>query len=248
MTPPGWWERIPEQIKRLSVVVLVIAAAALITRSLIPASVIEQAVYRKASVQRETAREPQFAGTTLCTGCHEDVDQTKKKGYHKTLACETCHGAAAKHTEDPGVKPFAPRERKFCPLCHEYDPSRPTGFPQISTVAHNPLQPCITCHKPHNPAPPRTPQECSACHAEIARTKALSRHALLACTTCHTTPVKHKLTPRTVTPSKPEAREFCGKCHAKGSPQKTAPKIDPATHGERFLCWECHYPHMPGEA
>ena len=46
-----------------------------------------------------------------------------------------------------------------------------------------------------------------------------------------------------------EAREFCGKCHgagvaAKDAP-KEAPKIDLAAHGGRYLCWECHYPHLP---
>ncbi|MBI4590226.1 MAG: hypothetical protein HY725_15440 [Candidatus Rokubacteria bacterium] len=241
--------RIPEQIRRLSVVVLIIVAGLLLTRYLVPASLVKQRVYRAASVKREIAREVRYAGGSICINCHEEVNEQKKKGYHKTLACETCHGPSAKHTEDPSaVKPFAPRERKFCPLCHEYNPSRPTGFPQITATAHNPLKPCITCHNPHDPVPPQVPRECSACHAEIARTKALSRHALLECTTCHTAPPKHKQIPRSVRPTKPESREFCAKCHDKGSPQKTAPKVDAATHGERYLCWECHYPHMPGEA
>jgi hypothetical protein len=241
--------KVPEQIKRLAVVLFVIIAAVLLTWFLVPASVVDRRIQQESTVKRVTSTPIQFAGTAVCGECHDDETAKKKKGFHKGLSCETCHGPALKHVEDPGtVKPFAPRERKFCPLCHAYDPSRPTGFPQINPTIHNPLKPCITCHNPHDPEPPNIPRECSACHAEIARTKALSRHALLACTTCHTVPTQHKQAPRSVRPTKPEAREFCAKCHDKGSTQKAAPKVDAATHGGRYLCWQCHYPHMPGEA
>ena len=54
----------------------------------------------------------------------------KKQGYHRNVSCETCHGPAATHTENPvDIKPPAPRDREFCPTCHAYDPSRPTGLP-----------------------------------------------------------------------------------------------------------------------
>lgn len=241
--------KLPEQIKRLAVVIFVIVAAVLVTRYLIPASVVDQRVYRASSVQREVSKEIKFAGATTCSDCHDDINTKKKLGFHKGLSCETCHGPSVKHAEDPSSgKPFAPRERKFCPQCHEYNPSRPTGFPQIIPTIHNPLKPCITCHNPHDPVPPQVPRECSACHAQIERTKALSRHALLECTTCHSTPTRHKQLPRSVKPTKPESREFCAKCHDTGASRKDAPKVDAATHGSRFLCWECHYPHMPGEA
>ena len=88
---------------------------------------------------------------------------------------------------------------------------------------HNPVKPCITCHDPHAPEPPRVPQECSACHAEIARTKVLSRHAGLPCTTCHQTEEKHKVNPLQSTPGKPRTREFCGQCHAQEA--KSPPEI-----------------------
>jgi hypothetical protein len=143
------------------------------------------------------------------------------------------------------VKPPAPRDRKFCPVCHAYDASRPTGFPQINPTVHNPLKPCIACHNPHDPTPPQTPRACSACHAQIERTKAVSSHALLVCTTCHTVSEQHKKAPRTALPTKPQTREFCAKCHGKDSPQKEPPKIDVTTHGTPYLCWQCHYPHLP---
>jgi len=42
--------------------------------------------------------------------------------------------------------------------------------------------------------------------------------------------------------------EFCGKCHGKNATDKmakNAPKIDMAEHGEKYVCWQCHYPHSP---
>lgn len=239
-------ERIPEQIRRLAVVIAVLIAAVVGGRYLVlPATLLDVRHQQDSTTGREAVKPVVFAGATVCGDCHTDEAGKKKRGYHKTLSCETCHGPAAAHTGDPSVKPVAPRERNFCQRCHAYDPSRPTGFPQINPVLHNPLKACITCHNPHDPVPPRVPQECSACHAQIAKVKELSPHALIGCTTCHSVPVQHRVTPRTVMPTKPATREFCGRCHREGSARKDAPKIDLATHGERFLCWQCHYPHMP---
>lgn len=239
--------RIPEQVQRLGLVIAAIIVGVLGTRFLIiPRSLISDELHRASTVQRELAKPVKFAGSDACQGCHEDVSSRVRKGYHKNLMCEGCHGPAARHAEDPGeAKPFAPRDRKFCPLCHSYDASRPTGFPQINPTAHNPVKPCITCHNPHDPVPPKTIEACSACHPQIQRTTAVSSHALLRCTTCHTVPAQHKKTPRSALPSKPDTRDFCGSCHAKGADMKDAPKIDLSTHGGNFLCWQCHYPHLP---
>ena len=239
--------RIPEQVRRLTVVLVVIIGGVLVARFLlIPRSLVSEELHRSSTIERELAKPVSFAGSTLCQGCHEDVAGRVRKGFHKNLSCESCHGPAVKHAENPGeVKPFAPRDRKFCPLCHGYDPSRPTGFPQINPTAHNPVKPCITCHNPHDPVPPKTIEACAACHPQIQRTTAVSSHALLKCTTCHVVPAQHKKTPRSALPSKPESREFCGTCHAKGATERDAPKVDLSAHGGTFLCWQCHYPHLP---
>lgn len=239
-------ERIPEQLRRLSIVIVIIVAGIITARYLVlPSTLFDTRFHRESTVQRESSKNIVFAGATVCGDCHDDQATRKKTGYHKGLSCETCHGPAVAHTGDASVKPFAPRERNFCLRCHAYDPSRPTGFPQINPVLHNPLKRCIACHNPHDPVPPKVPQECSACHGVIAKIKTVSPHALIGCTTCHSVPVKHRITPRVVRPTKPETREFCGQCHRKESERKDAPKIDLSTHGERFLCWQCHYPHMP---
>jgi DnaJ-class molecular chaperone len=243
--------RIPEQIGRLAIVIGIVAAVTVLTRFvIIPRSLVSTETHWAQATQREIAKPVKFAGSSACQDCHEDVTTKKTKGFHKALACEACHGPAIKHTEDPSeVKPPAPRDRKFCPVCHAYDSSRPTGFPQINPTAHNPLKACISCHNPHDPVPPTVPRECSACHAQIERTKSLSSHALIQCTTCHKAPDRHKIAPRSALPSKPETREFCGTCHGSGiaanEAPKEAPKVNISTHGGQNLCWECHYPHLP---
>lgn len=239
--------RIPEQVTRLLIVNGVLVAAALALRFyVIPPALVSTEIHRATTVERELAKPVKFAGTETCVVCHETEAALKSKSFHRNLSCEGCHGPAAGHAADPDtVKPPAPRDRKFCPVCHAYDASRPTGFPQINPTAHNPLKPCIECHNPHDPAPPHVPQDCSACHAQIARTKALSSHALLACTTCHTVPELHKTAPRSALPTKPQTREFCAQCHGTDSKQKEPPKVDVSSHGVPYLCWQCHYPHLP---
>ena len=212
---------------------------------ILPVSLKDTKLQRKSTVETEAARALKYAGSVVCKDCHDEYN-VKKEGYHRNVSCETCHGPSRKHTENPAeVKPDVPNKREFCILCHAYNPSRPTGFPQINPVAHNPMKPCATCHNPHDPNPPQVPTECIACHAEIGRTKAVSAHVQLECTVCHNAPDEHKVTPRTVRPTIPQDREFCGGCHGKDSAVKETPKVDLSTHGEKYLCWQCHYPHMP---
>lgn len=242
-------EKMPDSLARLLVVFAVLTAVLGTAWMLIPRDKKDVKVQWAEAVAREKARPLQYAGFRACEECHGEIHNKKKAGYHRDLACETCHGAAKAHAEDPDkVKPVIPSARAFCPQCHAYNPSRPRGFPQINPVAHNPLKACASCHNPHDPKPPTTPKECSACHGEIARTMAVSHHVQLACTQCHQAPPQHKITPRAAKPSKPQSREFCGKCHGKDSKEKlgkSAPKIDIDEHGEKYVCWQCHYPHSP---
>jgi hypothetical protein len=241
-------KKLPEQAVRVIVVFVALAVAMLLIRQfIIPPEMKEPALQQYASMEREADKEIKYAGAEICGQCHEKEHDIKKGGYHRDLSCESCHGPAQKHVENATeVKPVSPRKRDYCSYCHHYNSSRPTGFPQINPDTHNPRQPCITCHNPHNPKPPQTPRSCSACHAQIERTKAASYHTTLSCTTCHNAPEQHKMLPRSVTPTKPDKREFCGKCHDKSSPAKGVPSVDMAVHGEKYVCWQCHYPHMLG--
>ena len=240
--------KVPDQAKRLAVLAVVLLAVFIPVRYfLIPHDFGELGHYRASALDEAASQEILYAGRVICRDCHDDIVELKHGGYHRDLSCELCHGPAADHTEDPGSAELpAPRDRGYCPLCHEYLQSRPTGFPQILAASHNPMKPCITCHDPHDPVPLETPRECGACHAAIARTKAVSHHVYVPCTRCHATPEQHKVSPREFRPGRPMTREFCGGCHAEDAPdQEHILKVDIATHGGRYVCWQCHYPHLP---
>lgn len=241
-------KRFPEQAVRVVFVFVALAAALLVFwRFALPPELKDPTLQQLSSTIREANREIKYAGADSCGQCHEKEQNLKKTGYHRVLSCEACHGAAQKHVDSPAeVKPTSPKKRDYCSYCHNYNSSRPTGFPQINPDTHNPRKPCVLCHNPHDPKPPQTPRHCAACHAQIERTKAVSQHATLECTVCHRVSEKHKISPRSVIPTKPENREFCGKCHDKTSPRKGMPAVDMTTHGAKYVCWQCHYPHTLG--
>lgn len=242
------WGNTPEQIKRLSIIIVILLGLFFVARFLlIPEDFGEYGHYRTSAVNNIISQEIQYAGHQICYDCHDDIVTEKQSSYHKKVNCEVCHGPAALHVKEEGdIELRAPRERDYCPICHEYLPSRPTGFPQIISASHNPMKACITCHNPHDPKPPQTPKECEACHAEIANTKSLSKHVYILCVRCHETPEAHKISPRDNLPNKPTTREFCGECHSiNASSDKDIPRIDLQEHEESYVCWQCHYPHLP---
>lgn len=241
--------KFPDQVVRLAILFLVAGAALLIVRQrFVPPSFGKLGHYRADAVAENSDREPHYAGRETCIECHEEEGKVVAASFHRTLACEVCHGPAADHASDPGEhRPVIPRERgAACLFCHEYLASRPTGFPQIVEPNHNPGQPCIDCHLPHDPTPPEVPGACSACHREIASTISVSHHASLGCATCHEASEMHREQPRRALPTKPSERQFCGRCHDVDAPSRGAiPRIDLNSHGTPYLCWQCHYPHFP---
>lgn len=240
--------KFPDQVVRLAILFAAAITVLIVARSLfVPDTFGELGHYRAAALDTAAAQPVQYAGTTACVECHGDVAEVKGASFHRGLACEVCHGASAEHAADPSAsKPKIPRERAACLFCHEFLPSRPTGFPQIIEKVHNPMKPCADCHHPHDPTPPHVPSTCAACHGEIFRIKAVSHHVGLECETCHETPAPHRENPRLNLPRKPTTREFCGTCHSEQSTSaKEIPRIDLASHGGRYVCWECHYPHYP---
>jgi hypothetical protein len=242
------WLKLPEQIRRLVFVVIILGILFIVVRQmLIPSDFGQYGHFRGSAVDDIIAQKIHFAGHEVCAECHDEISSAKSEGFHKNLSCEICHGPAANHVEAPDkITPPAPRERGYCPICHEYNPSRPTGFPQIISVSHNPSAPCISCHDPHAPVPPETPKECAACHAEIENTKSLSHHADIECSQCHNVPELHKNKPREYAASKPTTRALCGTCHAQDADSdENIPRVDMDMHETRYVCWQCHYPHLP---
>jgi hypothetical protein len=241
--------KFPDQVVRLAILfALAAVGVVLLSQRFVPASFGELGHYRAASLDTIKGQPIRYAGWQVCVECHEEQGLAKSRSYHRNLSCEVCHGASSDHAADPESQhPIVPRARgEACLYCHDYLPSRPTGFPQIIERNHNPMEPCITCHDPHDPTPPSTPASCSACHAEIARTKAVSHHYKVSCETCHEAAPEHRLNPRAHLPRKPTTREFCLRCHGRGadSPRDIL-RIDENLHGGTYLCWQCHYPHYP---
>ncbi len=239
--------KIPQQVISLGILFPIFITLFIVVRGFfVPPSFGLYGHYRADAVDEIKVKEIKYAGSEVCADCHDDIYNLKAGSYHKNVACEVCHGPAAQHAEDPSITPQIPHDRDKCAICHDYNIARPTGFPQIIAEQHNAGKFCTRCHEAHNPTLPHTPNDCSACHREIASQKLVSHHASLECTRCHEVPPDHLINPRAAEAKKPENKELCGQCHAKGtdSPEEI-PKIDLQTHGGRYLCWDCHYPHNP---
>ncbi len=240
---------LPQQVRPLILAFALVVATFFVGRFLfMPKTFGEYGHYRAAAVDEIQALPVAYAGYQACMECHDDIFEERSKSHHRGISCETCHGPSTAHIEAPDEHtPDLPSGRDFCPLCHGYNISRPTGFPQVVTERHNPGQPCQSCHDPHNPLLPTTSAtECSACHRNIYNVKLASHHAALACTECHIVPPEHFTQPNTTEAEKPRERSVCGKCHDLDlDGDRGVPKVDLQTHGGRYLCWECHYPHYP---
>ncbi len=250
---------LPDQVVRI-VVIFTLGLTALVTlrNRFIPETFGELGHYRAAAIDLNANKPIRYVGWQTCYDCHDDVVEKKAASYHRLLSCEVCHGPGYDHAEVDfdEYTPYIPHGRKDCLICHEYLAARPTGFPQIIELQHNPAEPCVKCHDPHDPTPPETPGACSGCHGEIARTKSLSHHRIVPCQICHDTPAEHMTSPRMHLPTKPRQREFCGQCHGKKAKplllltdadirEKDVPRVDLTVHGNTYVCWQCHYPHYP---
>lgn len=216
---------------------------------LIPPTFGAEGHYRAAAITSVASRGVRYAGRAECVDCHDDIVENARRGNHATVSCEVCHGPAAVHAESGGDSATTQKiePRRFCTVCHAYDASRPTGFPEIDPLEHNPQKACTKCHTPHAPKPPRTPEQCRACHGQIDRAKGMSAHVRLACTGCHTAGQQHRVMPRAAGATKPTDVAVCTTCHAQPDDQKRgdASQIDVTEHHKRNLCWDCHYPHNP---
>jgi len=243
-------KKLPEQLKRLGVIVGLFLIVVIVRFFILPEWLISARPHQAAKVVREMAKPMHYAGMASCRECHQEQYDAKAKGYHRGIGCENCHGPSAEHAahkDDKTLMPRKPREREFCLACHGYLASRPNGFPQVDGQKHNPRKRCAGCHDPHDPAPSEPPQDCGGCHGRIAQLKAISTHALVPCAECHKVEPQHMIDPRSALPSKPDSRQACGRCHDVGSTDPAASKsrVDLSSHGRAYVCWECHYAHLP---
>jgi hypothetical protein len=142
-----------EHLIRLAVVAAMGAMLFLVLRTLVvPRSFGEYGHYRGAAIAEAAERPIAHAGHEVCEGCHTDASDQKKLGKHVVVPCEACHGAQAKHADDPGtVKPPKLDTAIVCSRCHEANSAKPKGFPQVVPADHSGGLACDTCHQPHRP-------------------------------------------------------------------------------------------------
>lgn len=141
----------PPQILRLVLVAAVIGGTYAAARHLLtPPTFYQYGHYRAAALGELASREPRFAGAKACDECHSDVFDVLAKDKHRTLSCETCHGNARNHANNPDVN-LAKFSMDTCLRCHASDPARPVTQKQIVAVDHNHEDRCTECHVPHQP-------------------------------------------------------------------------------------------------
>ncbi len=119
---------------------------------LVPQGFHELGHFRTGALADNAARPIVYAGREACESCHPDIVDQRKGSHHAAIACETCHGALAKHADDPSkLKPTLPDERKLCLVCHREEVAKPKFLKQVNPQEHMGSELCISCHKPHHP-------------------------------------------------------------------------------------------------
>jgi hypothetical protein len=119
---------------------------------LVPRDFYKLGHFRAGALADNAARPVVFAGREACASCHPDVVEARKGSRHGTIGCEACHGALARHADDPGsLKPTRPDGRTLCLVCHREDVAKPKSFKQVNPQEHMGGEPCLSCHKPHHP-------------------------------------------------------------------------------------------------
>jgi hypothetical protein len=239
--------RLPQQVYPLVLLIVLAAASLIVARSLLIPDTFGKYGHYRGDAEAEIRRQPLvYAGFEACADCHDDLFEVKQTAAHAGLSCEVCHGPGQEHILSEGESlPHIPRTREYCQACHDYNPARPSGFPQILANTHYPAEPCMDCHDPHSPLLERT-NECTDCHREIASQKSVSHHASLDCSRCHRVPDNHAGRPLVAVAEKPTENSLCGGCHDRGADSPSSiPRIDITEHSGRYRCWDCHYPHLP---
>jgi ABC-type nickel/cobalt efflux system permease component RcnA len=153
-----------EHLLRLfAVLVIGVVAFVVLRAAVVPKSFGKYGHYRADAITEIASRPIAHAGHEVCEGCHTDVVDQKKLGKHVVVPCEACHGAQAKHADDPAnVQPPKLDTAVVCSRCHEANSAKPKAFPQVVTADHAQGIACDTCHRPHRPKIEETKTEQAA--------------------------------------------------------------------------------------
>ena len=207
----------------------------------------------------------EFPTSNTCDGCHFTGYMSTGKRIEPSISCESCHGPASKHVEDPESPIFKAsladpiRTNEVCFQCHmrNRDKRLQTEHKQVKALwmdakdypdGYEPGKPLINYKLT---APFALGQETKEFWANGAAKKnrtqgnefihdPMYQHGI-TCINCHD---PHKLTN---TAQKPEGNDACMKCHSMGSiigPHQDT--LQQHTHhkanSKGSLCIECHMP------
>lgn len=209
-----------------------------------------------AAVQGTTEPASGYAGSEACATCHESRlaadNPHARPGFAKlsNLGCETCHGPAAAHVDDPENDALRPRitthsareQSAICQKCHD-------GGNQAFWVGGRHESrglTCTTCHSIHSSkSDARLLKDSSAmevcfnCHKNVrAEVWKSSHHPIregkISCTDCHNPHGTE--TPKMIIAA--SVNDQCYTCHT----EKRGPFVweHPPV---RENCMNCHVPH-----
>lgn len=123
-----------------------------VRQEIVPAGFGKYGHFRAGALDDVRAHKMVYAGRDTCIACHDDVLKVLQQGKHAAVGCEACHGAQAKHADNPeALKPALPDARQLCVQCHEANQAKPHVFPQVKSQEHSGGENCKSCHEPHKP-------------------------------------------------------------------------------------------------
>jgi DmsE family decaheme c-type cytochrome len=202
------------------------------------------------------AQEEEPVDRETCAVCHEETAEAFSKGPHGTgmaamdpglldRSCETCHGSAAAHVEDPSPENIQRKpEESACLSCH----AQARGLMELSTPGHvrNGVS-CLDCHASGHEAPAAEPllagepaDMCGVCHRkERADFRLPYAHREgddpVTCLSCHDLHGSGRVGRLTQLHN----GGVCIDCHT----EKAGPFVFPHPPREVDGCIACHEPH-----
>ena len=199
-----------------------------------------------------------YAGADVCMACHSEVAEHLETTPHgkdvfdrmASQGCESCHGPAAAHAEDPDNPALRPSMEKLnakqqsavCTSCHD---GRSQFFWHGSVHQKRNVS-CQSCHSVHSfksqasqLKTANTTEACLSCHKDVrAEMWKSSHHPIregeMSCADCHNP--HGSQTPKMVKAA--SVNEQCYTCHT----EKRGPFLweHPPV---RENCMNCHTPH-----
>jgi DmsE family decaheme c-type cytochrome len=202
-----------------------------------------------------------YAGSETCQPCHDEIFQAFQKNPHQQvekrrkwqgMACESCHGPGAKHSEtlEPADILNPARQRpaaadRSCLSCHL---NQPTQVGRIHGGHARNAVACVSCHAVHKGAEQLRPRkaddinrECAGCHNSVwAEFQRPHKHPLpqgaMSCVDCHN---PHgtllAVSTRTIAANEPT----CFRCHS----DKRGPFAFEHAPMKTEGCASCHVAH-----